>query len=133
MTQQEALTIYLTKVRDEIFVRQRANGQQASGYSEQNTTVVVKSPTYGYIDSPLYLATNFKGIGRKPGTMPPIKSIKEWIELRGLRLNPWAVAMNIKKRGTVIYRDRRKGIDFNQIQQKYMDEFLNNLAKSLTK
>lgn len=32
--------------------------------------------------------------------MPPVNPIKKWIELKGLTINPWAVAMNIKKYGT---------------------------------
>ena len=133
MTSKEAITIYLTKVRDELFERQRRNGQRASGFSDENTKVVVPSKENGYIKGPKYLATNFKGIGRRPGTMPPIQSIEAWIQIKGLKLNPWAVAMNIKKKGTVIFRDKRKGIDFKQPQQKHMDELMENIRKSITK
>ena len=128
MTNKDAIRIYLTKVRDEIFRRQRALGIRASGFSDENTKVVVNNKSGGYLNAPLYLYTNFKGIGRKPGTMPPIKSIQEWIKQRALKLNAWAVAMSIKKKGTRIFYDRRRGIDFISIQQKYMDEFLSNIA-----
>lgn len=128
MTNKEAIRIYLTQVRDEIFKRQANLGMRVTGFSDRNTTVVVNNKGGGYLKAPLYLYTNFKGIGRKPGTMPPIKSIQEWIKLRGLKLNAWAVAMSIKKKGTRVFYDKRRGIDFKSIQQKFMEEFLSNIA-----
>jgi len=42
--------------------------------------------------------------GRPPGGMPPVGSIQEWIEAKGLDLNPWAVAFKIRDFGTIKYR-----------------------------
>lgn len=128
--QREVLVDYLTKVMDEIFVRQERNGMVASGYSKANTKVE-ETKKGAALSGPLYLRTNFKGIGRKPGTMPPVKSIEAWLKMKNLEhLSAWAVAMNIKKNGTRIYWDKRRGIDVQQILGKFKKEFLDNLAKS---
>lgn len=128
--QREVLVDYLTNVMDEIFVRQERNGIVASGFSKANTKVE-ETKSGASIVGPLYLRTNFKGIGRKPGTMPPVKSIEAWLKTKGLtHLSAWGVAMNIKKNGTRIYWDKRRGIDVAQIMEKFKKEFLDNLARS---
>jgi hypothetical protein len=48
--------------------------------------------------------------GRKPGTMPPVAAIKQWIEDKGITSNltttslAWAIAMKIKRDGTKYYQ-----------------------------
>ena len=42
----------------------------------------------------------FANYGRKTGGLPPVYAIERWIKAKGLRLNPWAVAKSIEKRGT---------------------------------
>jgi hypothetical protein len=37
--------------------------------------------------------------GRRPGSFPPVKAIKAWIDAKGLDLNEYAVAKNIWKNG----------------------------------
>lgn len=132
MKVEEALMIYLTSVRDEIFVEQKRLGMQASGFSEANTKPVVKK-SEGYIKAPAYLFTNFKGIGRKPGTMPPVKDILAWIKIKHLDLNAWAVAKTIQKKGTRVYYNRRRGIDLKAIKNMFKSEFKKNIKAALTK
>jgi len=52
-------------------------------------------------DNILYIVMNDYGKyvdeGRAPGKMPPINKIESWCKRKNL--NPWAVAMNIKKYG----------------------------------
>ena len=48
--------------------------------------------------------------GRKPGTLPPVQAIKQWIEDKGITSNltttalAWAIAMKIKRDGTNYYQ-----------------------------
>lgn len=48
--------------------------------------------------------------GRKPGTLPPVNAIKEWIEEKGITSDlsttslAWAIAMKIKRDGTRYYQ-----------------------------
>lgn len=115
----------------EIFVRQERNGQVASGVSRETASVEVPSAREGWIRAKAYLPTNFRGIGRKPGTMPPIKSIQAWIAIKRLDLNAWAVAVNIKKKGTLVYRDKRRGIDVEGVKAKFYDEFKRDLVMAI--
>jgi len=73
----------------------QAIGQGSSNLSNsfdisygQNSFLILM-PDYGvYLDK-----------GTKPH-MPPVEPIDRWIQAKGLNLNAWAVAMNIKKFGT---------------------------------
>tara|TARA_R110000803_G_scaffold149081_4_gene214508 strand:- start:326 stop:790 length:465 start_codon:yes stop_codon:yes gene_type:complete len=48
--------------------------------------------------------------GRKPGTLPPVEAIKQWIEEKGITSDltttslAWAIAMKIKRDGTNYYQ-----------------------------
>ena len=43
---------------------------------------------------------NFALNGRGAGAMPPVDAIARWIEVKGIDLNPWAVAKTIAALGT---------------------------------
>lgn len=137
MEQSEALRIYLTQMMDEIFVRQERNGQRASGLSANTAKVVVKqNGREGYIKAQRYLPTNFRGIGRKPGPInrEGVKSIEQWLKIKHLEHLPlWAVIKSIEKKGTMVYRDNRRGIGIDGVKQKYRKEFLKNLRSSIIK
>lgn len=61
--------------------------------------------------------------GRKPGKMPPIDSIQEWVEKKGivpdgnisLRSLAFLIARKIGREGTDIYLGRRAGISMWEI------------------
>jgi len=57
-------------------------------YKMKNDLLLLTLPGYA----------QFTDAGRQPGKQPPIKSIKKWAKAKGL--NPYAVAVNIKKYGT---------------------------------
>jgi hypothetical protein len=51
------------------------------------------------------------GNGRRPGDMPPVQSIQEWINRTGfLTLSAWAVAKTIAKRGSKAFREKKKNV-----------------------
>ena len=60
--------------------------------------------------------------GRKPGKFPPIKSIQQWIEAKGLTLNKitkeglaFVIARKIAKKGTDIFRHKKPGLNVKGI------------------
>ena len=52
----------------------------------------------------------YVGNGRRPGKMPPIGPIQEWVDARGLTISPWAVAKGIALRGTKDWREKRTNV-----------------------
>lgn len=60
----------------------------------------------------------FVGNGRGPGGMPPIARIEEWIRVKGLDLNPYAVARTMATFGSL---DHRRGAP--NIFMSAMDDF----------
>ena len=59
--------------------------------------------------------------GRRAGKLPPVSAIAKWISVRGLNLNPWAVAKSIERNGI-------KPSPFIDIFYEYTDE-LNDLIE----
>jgi hypothetical protein len=65
--------------------------------------------------------------GRKPGKMPPVNPIRKWIEDKGLKLNPYAVAKKIQEEGTLQYRNpdqKKKKLIEDAISKKDITELL---------
>lgn len=132
MTNREALEIYLEKTLQDLLKESRAKGFYASGKTHANTFTEVKPDgSEGMLHAPRHIETTFKGIGRKPGTMPPVLSIQEWIKIKGLNLNPWATAKRMMISGNAVYRGAREGIDFKSIKAKHFEEFKQNCLAAL--
>ena len=85
----------------------------------------------GYIIVPKHIATLVQGKGRRPGKMPPVQEIAKWIESRNLDLNPWAVAMSMKKKGNEVYQRKREGINIEAEVEANREEFLKRIAQEL--
>ena len=58
--------------------------------SSTNPSVILHTPAY----------TPFMLYGRKPGKMPPLTSIKSWMEEKGLEGSAWAIRRHIAEFGT---------------------------------
>lgn len=69
-------------------------------------------------------------IGRKPGKLPPIDVIKQWIQDKGLSLNPWAVAAMMKKKGSTIFQRYNPGE--SGLFQETIDKNLVEMQKEIT-
>jgi hypothetical protein len=72
--------------------------------------------------------------GRPPGKYPPLRVIERWVDLKGLRVDPFVVARSIAENGSRIYRNRELGLKLEDkafiLQQeinKKIPEFLSNL------
>lgn len=132
MTNREALEIYLEKVLIDTLKESRAKGFYASGRTHANTYTEVKPDgSEGSMHAPRHIETTFKGIGRKPGTLPPVLSIQEWIKIKGLALNAWATAKRMQMSGNSVYRGKRQGVDFASIKAKHYEEFKINCLSAL--
>lgn len=60
--------------------------------------------------------------GRAPGGMPPVQSIEDWIRVKGIDRDPWAVAKSIAANGTRIWRNKSLGLSISKIATRYMPE-----------
>ena len=58
--------------------------------SAKNPTAILHTPAY----------TQFMLFGRGPGKMPPLTSIKSWMEEKGLEGSAWAIRKHIADFGT---------------------------------
>lgn len=76
--------------------------------------------------------------GRKPtpkgtsaGSPTLVEAIKRWIAAKGLDLNPYAVAKNIHKFGTVQYaRQKRRGLIEGVFDENRVAQLLKDLGRS---
>jgi hypothetical protein len=56
------------------------------------------------------------GSGRKPGRMPPLDKIQDWINRAGLSVSAWAVAKGIAKRGSKAWREKKPNVFLTAIE-----------------
>jgi hypothetical protein len=128
MTDVHAIRAFLERVRDEIVDEQIQKDLFASGKSASSLQVVATETGGQLVGDDSFIYQTDK-VGRRPGTMPPIKAIEEWIEVKMLSfLNPWAVAKSIAKKGTSIFRGERKGIDIDKILETNREILIKDLA-----
>jgi hypothetical protein len=125
---QDVITWYLTTVRVGIIKQQQYRGLYNTGATSDTLRIVRLSDT----KQTLVGAGHFRQLveGRRPGTMPPVDVIREWIESKGLRLNPWAVAVKMMKEGSAIFRGERRGIDIGAEVEEHKEAFYKKLAEA---
>lgn len=130
MTPEMSIRKFLSDVKTKVIAQQRAMGIEASGRSADSLRIESTE-----LSGELYGAEAFRyqqdGVGRKPGNMPPIKSIEQWIKDKGLELNAWAVAKSIAKKGTTIYQRKRRGLTIGAIVLDSKSEFLNDIGAGI--
>lgn len=118
---------FLTNIEGEIIAQQQNRGLRASGASADSLRHTA-TETEGEIVGSGYFVQQIKG--RRPGTLPPVSAIQDWIKAKGLDLNPWAVAVNMKKKGTTIFRGERQGLDIGSAVEKHRQEFVDSLVNA---
>lgn len=112
------LVTYQQQVKQKIY---------ASGASAASLRVETQKFA-GQLFGAKYFAFQFEG--RAPGTMPPISKIVQWLKVKRLKLNPWAVATNIKKKGTRAYTDYTKRLSITEQLAVHKQELLDNVGKA---
>jgi hypothetical protein len=85
----------------------------------------------GVLTVPKHFLTLVEGIGRKPGTMPPVQEIAEWVRKRNLDISPWAIAINMKNKGNAVYRKERRGIELDREINAHRGELLRRIAEGV--
>lgn len=118
----------LNELREKIIANIDTAGEKASGQTQQSMRVDITDLT-GTLYGRAYFAT--VETGRGPGKMPPVQTIKDWIEAKGLHVEPmeykrqpserwqpkytpeerainrlaWGIAYRIGREGSRLYRD----------------------------
>jgi hypothetical protein len=91
----------IKQLRTEVVDSMQANDQRATG----RTAAAIRDQSgaeYAALLGPAHLKALRDG--RRPGQRPPIEAIRGWLQAKRLQLNPYAVAANIAKRGTRLFR-----------------------------
>lgn len=121
------LAARLNELRERIIANIDNAGEKATGATQQSLRVDITDLT-GTLYGRAYFAT--VETGRRPGKMPPVQTIKEWIEAKGLHVEPmeykrtpserwqpkytpieralnrmaWGIAYKIGREGSALYR-----------------------------
>lgn len=118
MTTKEAILNFLGKVKTAYIEDQKAKNIRASGRSA-NEIKEIATADEGQLRGPSYFIQ--QKIGRKPGKMPPIDAIIQWLKDKktfnvkeergpGIKGLAFAIAKKIAKSGTDIYQGKREGL-----------------------
>lgn len=130
MSDEDAIRKYLSSIKTKIISEQERLGLTASGKTADSLTITSTESSGQLTGDPAF---HFQkdGVGRKPGTLPNVKSIQQWIEIKGLLLSAWGVAVNLKKFGSAIYQGKRRGLTMQVYMEEYKAELMRDLAESL--
>ena len=119
------ITTFLKQIEGELLKQYTSRNLRASGKFERELR---KEATE--TEGTIYASGHARQMinGRRPGSLPPVQAIEDWIQAKGLDLNPWAVAKSIAKKGTTIFRGRQ-GLDVSEAVGKYSDAFMIVLSR----
>lgn len=135
---QDEIKKLLERIETELKAVQIKKGIIASGKSAKSLRIET-TPTSGtlYGESYFYQQQN----GRKAGKMPPVKPIYNWLAYKKYGLSykndkqrkslAFAIALNMKKKGTLISRNKSKGLEFEKIIEKETKIFADNLKNDI--
>lgn len=136
MDTQKEIEELLKRVEEAIKDSQIKKGLYASGESAKSLRYVA-----GANEGVLFGVGYFyqQEYGRKSGSMPPIKSIYDWLKYQKYGLTfktdnerkslAFAIAKNIAKKGTWIYQGKKSGIEITQIITQQVAIFNEKLTK----
>lgn len=133
-TQIKALEKWAVAVGEAMQAEQIAKDFLASG--ESLDSYFVSSSTKSVVLSMAgYLQTSLEGVGRKPGTMPPVSAIADWVELKGIatdeksiRSIAWAISIKLRDDGNQVYQRKREGIDLENIILESFNEVADDIG-----
>ena len=87
------------------------NGQRATGKTQAALREYSPEPDVARLVGPFYIRALDKGVAPNPKFKKPslsfVENIHAWLRARNLAANPWAVATNILKKGTRLWRTGR--------------------------
>lgn len=93
------------------------------------------SVQYDFIDNAIEVScfsyVHYLLYGRRPGGIPPVNKIEDWIKVKGFQANPYAVAISIAENGTSIWQ-RWKGENSGLFDDVDIDTELKDLEEKLS-
>ena len=129
----EMVEDFLEELRDKQLEVHDREKMRASGRTRETFTVLMEKDK-GTLFGPAHIRQLEQG--RRPGNMPPVSSILEWIRNKGISTeNPtslaWAIATKIKNEGTRRWRgEQRKpsGIVSDVFDEKEFKDFVERMG-----
>lgn len=123
------------KIKQDLIAKHLELGMKASGRWIDSLEVIeqemsVKLIGEKYTDQLVY--------GRKPGTMPPVSAIEQWIRDKGITSNipikslAFAIATKIKKEGTNYYKQGGTDLVSSVITPKRINKIIKLIGEDLT-
>lgn len=134
LTNKEILTQFFEAVRNDIIVEHLALNQRASGRTLESLEISI-----GEFSGNLSGARHIGVLedGRRPGGMPPVSRIEQWIKDKGIipkgKITPlqlaYLIARKISIEGTLLYkRGGNSGVLSKAINKSRIDALLESLA-----
>jgi hypothetical protein len=130
---QGGLFAYFTQIKQEIIDAATQKGMNASGKT-LTSLEVVETPT-GYqlqADAGIYFMEHGRGPthpGATAGNPNLVEIIQDWLDAKGLDINPYAVANTIHKNGTRLYRSGgNSGILSVPLNMDTLDEVFDQIS-----
>lgn len=125
MTEEQALNKIAKLIKETVQKKLKENGSYVYGDLYNSVEPVI---TENGIQVKMAHYAEYVDKGTKPH-MPPVSPIEKWVTKKNLNLNPWAVAINIKKFGTKAHPFLFviDTIDITPIISEYVESVTNNL------
>lgn len=130
---------FFLRKQQAIIDAQSEKGLRASGVSASMLTVTQSGNITQLIDRAGYF--EFQEFGRAPGKVPSWKVFYDWLAFKKYgkdwkdeaerKSMAWAILVNIKKKGTYLFRSRtQSGVLTEAINTENLDELKSQLAKA---
>lgn len=125
----------LTAAINEMDAMAEAQGRIGSGKTMAAVTaeLVVRAPfeVEGRVMAPDYIFQALED-GRRPGKMPPVSEIEQWVDSKGLDISPWAIAKTIAAKGTKLYREGgRSGVITQPFGPKLVERLKTEIGQAV--
>ena len=133
---EEGLVDWGVRVAEEMQDQQIAKDFVASGRSLKQYEVVIAKPNVVDILWASYLQFSLEGVGRQPGSYPPINAIVQWLIDKKIKpskkqtLNSLAfvIARKMAEEGNMVFRGKRSGIDLDDILENSWYDIKDEMA-----
>ena len=132
-TIKESVSQFLKKVISDILLDQESKNIRASGKSAQSLRFEA-TPDGGKLFGVDYF--KYQERGRGPGGFPPIQSIIDWVNSKGITPESgsiegmaFAISKKIAKNGTDIFQGKREGLSIKELVAKQRPELRSELIK----